>query len=102
MVRDGEILYTYRDLWRHSGLAAQYLQNVGVRSGDRVLLRLSNGWLFVVWLLGYFVPVRRLFPPTIVHSPGAVPLAALVEPCLTVADGDNMDIGTGPVALILD
>lgn len=49
---DGDHQYTYGELWRDSGKAAALLRALGVRPGDRVALRLSNSWVFVVWVFG--------------------------------------------------
>lgn len=97
----GEERFTYQDLWDHSGHAALYLQHAGIGVGDRVMLRLSNTWSFVVWLFGSMragalvVPTNYRFSPTELF-----PLSTLIDPAITVCETSDEDLAKLPGRLV--
>jgi len=61
---DGDVRMTYQELTRRADAAAGRLRGVGLRSDDRVVVQLPNGWHFVVLTLACFragvIPVMAL------------------------------------------
>lgn len=83
----GEERYTYQDLWEHSARAASYLQKMGIRAGDRVVLRLPNAWSFVVWLFGSLRAEALVVPTNYHFSPTEfLPLSTLLAPRVTICE----------------
>jgi 2,3-dihydroxybenzoate-AMP ligase len=88
---DGPVRLTYRQLWQHSGALAQYLLDLGITPGDRIVLQLPNSWMFVALTLGCFrvgiIPVMAL-PAHRRHE--LTHLAALADAtAIVVADTDK-------------
>lgn len=79
--------FTYQDLWERSGRAALYLHKLGIGSGDRVVLRLSNAWSFVVWLFGC-MRAGCLVVPTNYRFSNAefLPVSTLLDPTVTICE----------------
>ena len=61
---DGDVRMTYQELTRRADAAAGRLRAAGLRSDDRVVVQLPNGWHFVVLTLACFragvIPVMAL------------------------------------------
>ncbi len=97
----GKEQFTYQELWEHSGRAALYLQQMGVRAGDRVVLRLSNSWSFVVWLFGCMragilvVPTNYRFSHT-----EFLPLSTLLDSTVTICETSDEHLMQLPGRLV--
>ncbi|GAA4287583.1 (2,3-dihydroxybenzoyl)adenylate synthase [Georgenia daeguensis] len=63
-VVDGEVRLTYAELVARADAAASRLRDLGIGSGDRIVVQLPNGWEFVVLTMACFragiVPVMAL------------------------------------------
>lgn len=61
---DGEVRLTYRRMWDRSSSIAQYLLDLSIEPGDRIVVQLPTGWEFVALTLACFrigvVPVMAL------------------------------------------
>ena len=61
---DGQLRLTYSELLGRAGAAAARLAGLGLRTGDRIVIQLPNGWEFVVLTLACLragiVPVMAL------------------------------------------
>lgn len=61
---DGPTRLTYRQLWDASASCAQYLLDLSIAPGDRIVLQLPNSWEFVALILACFrigvIPVMAL------------------------------------------
>lgn len=101
VVVSGEESFTYQDLWDDSGRAARYLQNMGLVAGDRVALRLSNAWPFVVWLFGS-MRAGALVAPTNYRFSYAefFPMSTLLEPAITIGESSDLQIRGLPGRLV--
>ncbi|MFF0816849.1 (2,3-dihydroxybenzoyl)adenylate synthase [Rhodococcus sp. NPDC003318] len=88
---DGPVRLTYRQVWDRAGSLAQYVLDLGIAPGDRIVLQLPNSWEFVALTLACFrigvVPVMAL-PAHRRHE--LTHLAALAEAtAIVVADTDR-------------
>ncbi|WP_370184972.1 (2,3-dihydroxybenzoyl)adenylate synthase [Rhodococcus wratislaviensis] len=88
---DGSTRLTYRQLWDKSASCAQYLLDLSIAPGDRIVLQLPNSWEFVALTLACFrtgiVPVMAL-PAHRRHE--LTHLASLSEAtAIVVADTDR-------------
>ncbi|MFW0873051.1 (2,3-dihydroxybenzoyl)adenylate synthase [Rhodococcoides corynebacterioides] len=88
---DGSTRLTYRQMWDRAGGCAQFLLDIDVRPGERIVLQLPNSWEFVVLTLACFrvgiVPVMAL----LAHRRHELThLAALSEAtAIVIADSDR-------------
>lgn len=61
---DGDVRLTYRQLWDQSSALAQYLLDLSIEPGDRILMQLPTCWEFVALTLACFrvgvIPVMAL------------------------------------------
>ncbi|MFV9453946.1 (2,3-dihydroxybenzoyl)adenylate synthase [Rhodococcus sp. NM-2] len=88
---DGSTRLTYQQLWDKSASCAQYLLDLSIAPGDRIVLQLPNSWEFVALTLACFrtgiVPVMAL-PAHRRHE--LTHLASLSEAtAIVVADTDR-------------
>lgn len=88
---DGPARLTYRQLWDKAASCAQYLLDLSIAPGDRIVLQLPNSWEFVALTLACFrtgiVPVMAL-PAHRRHE--LTHLASLSEAtAIVVADTDR-------------
>lgn len=96
---DGE--FTYRDVWERALQVARYLKGLGIRSGDRVVLRLSNTGSFVCWLFGA-LQLGALVTPTNYRFSAAEfqPLHALLRPAVTICEASDENLSLLPGRII--
>ena len=61
---DGEVRLNYQQMWDRAASLAQYLLDLSIEPGDRIVVQLPTGWEFVVLTLACFrigvVPVMAL------------------------------------------
>ena len=84
------LVWTYADLWRDSGRVASFLQDKGVKKGDRILLWGPN---MPQWVLGFFGALRIgavAVPLDVRSAPDFVSkVVQMTEPRLALISGRN-------------